>query len=221
MRVHVFQHVPFEGPGSVAQWAHARGAALTVTPLLEPHSLPELGAVDVLVVLGGPMSVHDEACLPWLRDEKHFIGDAIASGTPVLGICLGAQLIAAALGARVYAGAKREIGWFPVYGLDHAEQAFRFPDVVNAFHWHGETFDLPTGATLLARSEACACQAFQHYSSGDSRREPVRRNPWNKCDLIQVILSQTGISEHLTCYACQYSCSHCSRGSLSARGRVC
>jgi GMP synthase-like glutamine amidotransferase len=110
--------------------------------------------------MGGPMSVNDEADHPWLRSEKQALREAIAMDMPVLGVCLGAQLIASALGARVYRNAVKEIGWFPVQGVQGADSAFAFPSDSTVFHWHGETFDLPHGAIHLARSEACKHQAF-------------------------------------------------------------
>lgn len=161
MRVRVFQHVPFEGLGAIADWLAARGAAVATTRFDLDPVLPAAGGFDLLVVLGGPMGVNDEAELPWLAGEKHFIGAAVRAGTPVLGVCLGAQLIASALGARVYPGTHKEIGWFPVSACAHADDAFAFPPTLDAFHWHGDTFELPAGAVRLARSEACAQQAFQ------------------------------------------------------------
>jgi GMP synthase-like glutamine amidotransferase len=107
------------------------------------------------------MSVNDEATLPWLVPEKRFIRAAIEHGTPVLGICLGAQLIASALGAKVYSNGDREIGWLDIEATATSAQTFRFPARTRVFHWHGETFDLPRGAVRLARSAACANQAFQ------------------------------------------------------------
>jgi GMP synthase-like glutamine amidotransferase len=96
-----------------------------------------------------------------LRAEKRFLHDAVVGGTPVLGVCLGSQLIASALGARVYPNSQKEIGWFPLEAVRVEDEAFRFPENFPAFHWHGETFDLPSGAIHLARSAACANQAFQ------------------------------------------------------------
>lgn len=161
MRVHVLQHVPFEGPGSILAWAQSRGATLTTTRFFESALLPGSSQFDVLVVLGGSMSVHDAARFPWLLDEKRFVRESIQSGKPVLGICLGAQLIASSLGARVYPGVHKEIGWFPVHAEHHGSSAYRFPETLEVFHWHGETFDLPVGAVRLARSAACPQQAFQ------------------------------------------------------------
>ncbi len=162
MRVHVLQHVPFEGPGSIAAWLTARQEVVTTTRLFEAGAvLPPVSAFDVLIVLGGPMSANDEAALPWLRPEKRLLRKAIRSGKAVLGICLGAQLMAAALGARVYPAQHKEIGWFPVQGCAPQGGGFVFPATAEVFHWHGETFDLPDGAIHLARSTACPHQAFQ------------------------------------------------------------
>jgi GMP synthase-like glutamine amidotransferase len=161
MRVHVLQHVPFEGLGSMAAWLQARQAEVTWTRLFADPSLPPLAGIDLIIAMGGPMSVNDEQTLAWLRPEKAFIRDAVRRGTPVLGVCLGAQLMASALGARVYPGRQKEIGWFEIEALSHTQEAFRLPDKCAAFHWHGETFDLPHGAVHLARSAACENQAFQ------------------------------------------------------------
>jgi GMP synthase-like glutamine amidotransferase len=111
--------------------------------------------------MGGPMSVNDEAAFPWLVAEKRFVRDVIEAGIPVLGICLGAQVIANALGARVLPNPEKEIGWFPIQATAADGPAFTFPESTTVFHWHGETFELPPGAVRLAKSEACANQAFQ------------------------------------------------------------
>lgn len=161
-RVHCLQHVPFEGPGSMAPWLTAAGHHLSVTRLDLGAPLPAPEAVDLLLVMGGPMSVNDEQALPWLVAEKALLRACVQAGKPVLGICLGAQLIASALGARVYRNPVKEIGWFPVRGVAAPGSAtFRLPPEVMAFHWHGETFDLPAGALRLAASDGCANQAFQ------------------------------------------------------------
>ncbi len=163
MRIHALQHVPFEPPGSIEAWARYAGHALAVTHRYRGDPLPMAQDVDLLVVLGGPMSVHDEARYPWLVGEKRFIERTIAAGARVLGICLGAQLIAQVLGARVYANSEKEIGWFAVETTEAARSAAVFQDFPRrllAFHWHGDTFDIPAGAVHVARSAACAHQAF-------------------------------------------------------------
>jgi GMP synthase-like glutamine amidotransferase len=162
MRIGVLQHAAFESPGHIATWAAARGHEVALTRVFAGEALPRIDALDALVVMGGPMSVRDEARHDWLAPEKRLIGDAIAAGKPVLGVCLGAQLVADALGARVYRNREREIGWFPVSPTDAgaAHAWYRLPGPVRAFHWHGETFDLPAGAVHLARSAACEHQMF-------------------------------------------------------------
>jgi GMP synthase-like glutamine amidotransferase len=161
MRVHVFQHVAFESIGSIALWLKSRGVAVTFTRFFEDYRLPATDAIDMMIVMGGPMSAHDEDRFTWLVPEKKLIREAVLRGIPVLGICLGAQLIADAMGARVYSNPVPEIGWLPVRAVPAAAGYFAFPKECLAFHWHGETFELPAGAVLLAESDACAHQAFQ------------------------------------------------------------
>ena len=161
MRAHVLQHVPFEDIGSIAAWLDTHDAQITYTRFYRTPLLPDLKTLDLIIAMGGPMSVNDELELPWLRDEKRFIRSAIENGKPVLGICLGAQLIASAMGARVYRSPLKEIGWFPIEATPGTTEAFRFPQKCEVFHWHGETFDLPPNAVRLAKSAACENQAFQ------------------------------------------------------------
>ena len=145
----------------MAAWLAARRLEVGRTRLFAGDPLPRAAQVDALIALGGPMSVNDEDEFGWLRPEKQLIREAAGRGVPVLGVCLGAQLIASALGARVYPGPAREIGWFPIAGVPGATHAYRFPAECLAFHWHGETFDLPPGAVRLASSAGCENQAFQ------------------------------------------------------------
>jgi GMP synthase-like glutamine amidotransferase len=162
MRAHYLQHVQFEGLGSIEPWLRSGDYEITSTQLFKSAEFPALDKIDLLVVMGGPMSANDENEYPWLSHEKKFIRNAIYSGKQVLGICLGAQLIANALGAEVYKNPVKEIGWFPVQGVPTiSSSSFSFPPSTEVFHWHGETFDLPPGATLTARSEGCENQAFQ------------------------------------------------------------
>lgn len=161
MHVHVLQHVAFEGLGCIEAWLESKQAVVTFTRFFESATLPELKHIDFIIVLGGPMSVNDEDQFPWLVDEKQFIAKAIRKNKIVLGICLGSQLIASTLGCKVYPNREKEIGWFPVYSLHKRLDALIFPGSFDAFHWHGETFDLPTDAVLLASSAACRHQVFQ------------------------------------------------------------
>ncbi len=159
MKVHYFQHVAFEGLGYIEEWAKANGHQLNATKFYEKHHLPNLTSFDMLVVMGGPMGVYDEKEFPWLFEEKAFIKKAIEADKTVVGICLGAQLIAETLGAKVYPNKVKEIGWFPIQKSGH----FFFkslPDDFVVFHWHGDTFDLPRKAVQLASTEACRNQAF-------------------------------------------------------------
>ncbi len=162
MRAHCIQHVPFETPGCIEPWLRKAGFDITSTRLFETTRFADPDDLDILIVMGGPMSVNDGSTVPWLADEKQFIRKLISKGVSVLGVCLGAQLIASAMGARVYRNLQKEIGWFPVKGIAPANpSAFRFPPSALVFHWHGETFDLPPGGALLAKSDACENQAFQ------------------------------------------------------------
>ncbi|HOS41794.1 MAG TPA: type 1 glutamine amidotransferase [Spirochaetota bacterium] len=163
MRVHVFQHVLFEGPAAIGEWMTRRAATVTYTRFFETCDLPDDDEIDWLIVMGGPMGVYDESEHPWLRDETRFIERAIAQGKTVIGICLGAQLIASSLGARVFRNEHREIGWFDITRTDEAAGHLigtLFPERITAFHWHGDTFDIPRDAVRLAGSDACPNQAF-------------------------------------------------------------
>jgi len=161
MRVHWLQHFDFEGPAAIAEWALERGYALNGTHLNRGEVLPDLEGFDLLVVMGGPMSVNDEREYPWLVAEKELVRQAIRAGKGVFGVCLGAQMIASALGERVYRGAEKEIGWFPVERVTEAGIGAMLPEEFTPLHWHGETFDLPAGAVRLAQTGAVPNQAFQ------------------------------------------------------------
>jgi GMP synthase (glutamine-hydrolysing) len=163
MKLHVFQHVAFEGPGEIARWAHERDHTLAVTPWQDGAGAPDLAEVDGLVVMGGPMNIYEHRAHPWLRVEKEFLARALENGRPVVGVCLGAQLLADVLGGRVYQNRVREIGWWPVRWRDAARTAPGWdflPPVSTPLHWHGDTFSLPPGAQWLAESDDCPHQAF-------------------------------------------------------------
>ncbi len=162
-QLHYFQHVPFESPGIIESWAVRRGFALSATRFFDGQRPPDMDAIDWLVVMGGPMGVADEADYPWLAEEKNAIKKALAGGKVVLGICLGAQLIAESLGAQVRPNLHTEIGWFPIRlesSILDLPIAEIFPSQWEALHWHGDTFEIPDGGRLLASSAACRNQAF-------------------------------------------------------------
>jgi len=157
------QHVPFEGPGYLEYWAKANGHRLQRVELWTGAGLPRVDDSDGFFVLGGPMNVYEDDRYSWLVPEKKLIEAAILAGTPVLGICLGAQLISVVLGGTVTRNAWQEIGWFPVRRTEAGQRApaFRdFPEQFMAFHWHGDRSSIPAGAIHLARSDACEEQAF-------------------------------------------------------------
>ncbi len=185
MNAHYFKHVHFEDIGSIRSWLTTAGYTITCTPFFESANLPAPEDIDLLIVMGGPMSVNDEKQYPWLAYEKQFLRDFIKTGKPVLGICLGAQLIAHAMGARVYKNGQKEIGWFPIRGIPAMDGAsFRFPPSVDVFHWHGETFDLPDGATHLAKSDGCENQAFQLGRSVIGLQFHLETTPLSAQDLV-------------------------------------
>jgi len=163
VRIHGVQHVAFEGLGHIAQWIGEQGHSLTMTRLYAGESLPDPVDFDRLVIMGGPMNIYEDDRYPWLAGERAFIRRAIASGKSAVGICLGAQLLADALGAKVYRGKYTEIGWLPIRITEEGRKnglLAGLPSVQMVFHWHGDTFDIPPGALHLARSEGCANQAF-------------------------------------------------------------
>jgi GMP synthase-like glutamine amidotransferase len=163
MHIHHLQHVAFEGLGSMAPYFLSKGFQLSATHLYLDQSPPPLDTLDWLIVMGGPMGANDETKYAWMATEKTYIQKAVSAGKVVLGICLGAQLIAAVLGARVFKNSHREIGWFPIQKTEQAKTsalAEVFPQQTEVFHWHGDTFEIPRGSTLLASSEACDHQGF-------------------------------------------------------------
>lgn len=162
MRIHVIQHVPFEGPGLIGEWAAERGHSLDVT-LAITERYPRPDDVDLLVVMGGPMAADDEVASPWLAAEKRFIAETISIGQLVLGVCLGAQIIAEVIGGRVRRASHKEIGWFPVHLTEAGESEpllSGWPEHAVVGHWHGDTFDLPLGPAPVLSSEATPNQAY-------------------------------------------------------------
>jgi GMP synthase (glutamine-hydrolysing) len=163
--VHVlaFRHVPFEDVGHIRPVLAARGIQVECVDLFRNQEIsPDAANASGLIFMGGPMSANDD--LDYLKQELRLIAQAAERGQPMLGVCLGSQLLAKALGGRVYGNPVKEIGWYEVQFCDAATEDPLFSGLGNSrmtFHWHGETFDLPAGATLLASSEACRHQAFR------------------------------------------------------------
>ncbi|WP_440947760.1 type 1 glutamine amidotransferase [Methanosarcina sp. T3] len=166
MKIHCIQHVKFETLGTILEWIEQKNHLLSTSHLYKNTSFPEIDAFDLLIVMGGPMNIYEYEKCPWLKEEKAFLEKAIAGGKAVLGICLGAQLLADVLKAEVFNNTYKEIGWFPV-SVGRAEKGEiplleGIPEEFTAFHWHGDTFSLPEGAKRLFESEACKNQGFIH-----------------------------------------------------------
>lgn len=168
MRVHVIQHVPFETCGQIEPILKRQGHQISTVHVYAGEALPKESETDWLIVMGGPMGVADEDQYAWLRQEKEWLAEMIEANKIILGICLGSQLIADVLGARVYPQSFREIGWFSVRKTSDAAHTWLdsiLPEECMAFHWHGDTFDLPEGAVHIAQSAACKNQAFLYNNN--------------------------------------------------------
>lgn len=164
MHLHYFQHDHFEDLGYIAEWAAVHNFTISCTRLDIKPDLPSHNAYDWLVVLGGKMGVYETDQHEWINTEIEFIKEAIALGKVVIGICLGAQMVAKALGARVYKNTEPEMGFYPVHFNKNAQtDSFfsHFPKSLTVMHMHFDTFELPEGAISLAESEITACQAFR------------------------------------------------------------
>lgn len=163
MHMHILEHAPFENPGNIIDWANQHHATVSYTRLYNSEPFAEIPPFDLLIIMGGPMQISDENLYPWIKNEKKFIRKTIASGKKVLGICLGAQFLAHALGGRVFRNNVKEIGWFPLKKITQSQHPLleKFPpSPLPAFHWHSDTFDLPRGAIRLFESEATVNQGF-------------------------------------------------------------
>jgi GMP synthase-like glutamine amidotransferase len=164
MRLHYLQHVPFEDMATIEAWAKNKGHYISRTLLFEDETPPKTEEFDWLVIMGGPMNIYEDEKYPWLKEEKRFIKRMIEEGKIVLGICLGAQLVADVLGGNVHKNDHREIGWHGVSLTPAAKKSDIFgvlPERFVAFQWHGDTFEIPPGAAWMAESEACINQTFQ------------------------------------------------------------
>lgn len=164
-KVLIIQHVGCEGPGTILPVLINSGYSVEYTRLYLGELPPEdITGFDGLVILGGPMGVSDADKYPYINSELKLIDSALKAGSPILGICLGAQLMAHAAGARVYHGETKEIGWYDLTltGEGVLDKSFSaLPKTQSVFQWHGETFDLPSGSTLLASSKLFPNQAFR------------------------------------------------------------
>ncbi len=161
--MHYLQHVPYESPAAILSWAIENKFVISSTALYEQTPYPSIDSFDWLVIMGGPMNIYEEHKYPQLADEKRLIERALKKGKIVLGVCLGAQLIADLLGGPVSRNRYREIGWFPVTLTEKGKSSPIFkgiPPTFISFHWHSDTFELPPGAVHLASSAACDNQAF-------------------------------------------------------------
>ena len=159
MKLCVLQHVDFEGPSLILDWALEHGYSVNICKLFDGEELPKINEFNFLIIMGGPMGIYDESEYSWLKKEKEFIKEAIAKDKFVLGICLGAQLIADCLGAKVSKAQNSEKGWLPITWVEDASlnlEKNTFP----VFHLHGDGFEIPDEAKLLASSEAHREQAF-------------------------------------------------------------
>jgi GMP synthase-like glutamine amidotransferase len=165
MRIHCLTHVPFEDAANISEWAKLRGHALKYTHLYRDEPLPTVESFDMLTIMGGPMGLYEDDIYPWLTTEKAFIRKAIDTGKKAIGICLGAQLLADALGGKVTENRQKEIGWHPIQLTPQEKQSSVFaslPNEMMVFHWHGDTFLLPPGAVKLASSGVCENQVFRY-----------------------------------------------------------
>ena len=161
MKISVLQHAASEGPGEIGAWAERGGHDVRGHHLYRGDALPAAESFDLLVIMGGEMNVYQYRDYPWLKPEQQLLEAALADGKRAIGICLGAQLVADALGARVMQNREYELGWFPVAFSDEGRAVYpELPASAPVLHWHGDTFDLPRGATRLASSPACPEQGY-------------------------------------------------------------
>ena len=161
MHIHSFHHSPSEGLGEIAAWARRKRHTLSATHFYKGELPPAQDDVDWLIVMGGPMNIYEHRNYPWLIAEKEAIAGMVTAGKRLLGICLGSQLIADALGGKVFQNPEVEIGWFPVRINPGSAPVFAaFPEELTPLHWHGDTFSLPPRAVLLGSSEATRHQGF-------------------------------------------------------------
>jgi GMP synthase (glutamine-hydrolysing) len=168
MKIHCLQHVDYESPSAILNWAKKENSKFTSTKFYLNEQLPEILDFDLLIIMGGPMNIYEYEKYPYLLEEKRFIKKAIDQNKSILGICLGGQLIADVLGAKTEKNKEKEIGWFPIQKVKNNYDA-ELNKILNTdepvFHWHGDTFNIPQGAVRLAKSEACDNQSFVYKNN--------------------------------------------------------
>ncbi|RMH17445.1 MAG: type 1 glutamine amidotransferase [Gammaproteobacteria bacterium] len=165
MQICFLQHVPFETPARIQSWAKKHSIPTHTVHLYRNEALPDPREFDILIIMGGPMGVNQSDTYPWLENERDLVKRTLDHGKKVLGICLGAQMIAAALGASVYPNSNREFGWFPIDRINpSSREVWPQTGPLTVLHWHGDTFDLPAGSELIASSKACRQQGFIYGS---------------------------------------------------------
>jgi GMP synthase-like glutamine amidotransferase len=172
MNVLIVKNVLSEGPGTIEDFLRQQAIPYRILEMHAGDAVPSHDSFSHLVVLGGPMAVYEMSQYPYLVRETALIEEAIRAEKPVLGVCLGAQMLAHVLGARVYAGGKKEIGWYEVSITDEGMKDPFFSGLsvdgkakAQVFQWHGDTFDLPWGAARLASSDLYPNQAFRYGSA--------------------------------------------------------
>jgi GMP synthase-like glutamine amidotransferase len=174
MSVLICKNIETEGPGTIEDFLNEKNITYTILELTKTAYIPDLADFDTLLMMGGPMSVNEDDLYPYIKKEEELVRDFIAQDKRVLGVCLGAQIMAKALGSKVYKGAEKEIGW---YDIDITEGGLRDKRIAllathpesgdiwkkfKVFHWHGETFDIPNSAVRLASSALYPNQAFRY-----------------------------------------------------------
>lgn len=163
MKIHCLVHLEFETLGNIREWACSKGYSISVSMPSANSFFPQPDDFDLLIIMGGLMSVYQEAEYQWLKNEKEYVKAVIGCGKAVYGVCFGAQMLSEILGGTVSKNKFREIGWHKVRSLAviHEDSTlFHVPYDLIAFHWHGDTFTLPEGARRLFESEACMEQGF-------------------------------------------------------------
>ena len=168
MRILLLQHDPLDGPGALIDWASGRGHSVAICLICQGEPLPPIDSFDLLVSLGGPMGAYEEEKHPWLALEKQYLREAFSAGKKILGLCLGCQLLAEALGGKAFRHTCKEFGWQPIEPLEAGWAWFGSGESFQAFQWHGDTYSLPPGGIHLARNAAAEQQAFflEHPSGG-------------------------------------------------------